>query len=98
MEWLLLPLDGGNDNPRALGSSIPLEKPFWIGSDPVVEMRITSLRVIDADREPLFLSNRPEISMPPLDIADNDLERRRSSQIALPPHSAPFGDRRRQKR
>lgn len=73
IEWLVLPLDGGNDNPRALGSSIPLAKPFWIGTDPVVEIRITSLRVIDADREPLYLSNRPEVSMPPLDIADNDL-------------------------
>lgn len=74
LEWLLLPLDGGDDNPRALGSSIPLEKPFWIGSDPIAEMRITSLRVIDADREPIFLANRPEIVVPPLDVADNDIE------------------------
>lgn len=73
LEWLLLPLDGGADNPRALGSSIPLEKPFWIGSDPIAEMKITSLRVIDADREPVFLKNRPEVVVPPLDVSDQDL-------------------------
>lgn len=73
LEWLLLPLDGGSDNPRALGSSIPLERPFWIGSDSIKEMRITTLRVIDADREPMFLKNRPEIAVPPLDMADMDV-------------------------
>ncbi len=73
LEWLLLPLDGGSDSPRALGSSIPQEKPFWIGSDPVAEVRIASLRVIDADREPMFLKNRPEVVVPPLDVHDRDV-------------------------
>jgi len=39
----------------------------------VAEMRITSLRVIDADREPVFLKNRPEVVVPPLDIDDRDV-------------------------
>lgn len=65
-ELLLLPLDGGIDNPRTLGSIAPLEKPFWLGSDPVVESRINSIRMIDPVREPLFLANRPAVSVPPL--------------------------------
>jgi len=66
IEWLLLPLDGGTENTRAMGSAIPTEKPFWIGNDPITELRIQSLRVIDADRELLNLGNRPEIVVPPL--------------------------------
>lgn len=65
-ELLLLPLDGGMENPRALGSLIPCEKPFWLGAEAVVECRITSLRVVDADREPMFLKNRPAVPVPPL--------------------------------
>jgi hypothetical protein len=65
-ELLLLPLDGGVDHPRTLGSIAPFERPFWLGSDPVVESRMNSIRVIDPDREPLFLANRPAVSVPSL--------------------------------
>lgn len=65
-ELLLLPLDGGVDNPRTLGSMVPLERPFWLGADPIVECRITSLRVVDPDREPLYLKNRPDVPVPTL--------------------------------
>lgn len=65
-ELLLLPLDGGVDHPRALGAMTPAERPFWLGADPIVECRITSLRVVDPDREPLFLKNRPAVSVPSL--------------------------------
>ncbi|PSJ64063.1 PAS domain-containing protein [Pseudaminobacter soli (ex Li et al. 2025)] len=70
-ELLLLPLDGGLENPRALGIVSPCEKPYWLGSDPIVEASIESVRVIDPDREPLFLRNRPSISVPPLVPSDS---------------------------
>lgn len=65
-ELLLLPLDGGIDNPRSLGAVTPAERPFWLGADPVVECRIASIRVVDPDREPMFLKNRPEVPVPSL--------------------------------
>ena len=65
-ELLLLPLDGGVDHPRSLGAVTPVSRPFWLGADPIVECRITSLRVVDPDREPLFLGNRPEVPVPSL--------------------------------
>ncbi|MBX3575355.1 MAG: PAS domain-containing protein [Mesorhizobium sp.] len=65
-ELLLLPLDGGVDHPRSLGAITPAERPYWLGADPVVECRITSLRVVDPEREPLFLANRPAVPVPSL--------------------------------
>lgn len=69
-ELLLLPLDGGREHPRSLGSVTPAEKPFWLGVDPIVENHISSLRVIDPDREPIFLRNRPAVPVPSLEPSD----------------------------
>jgi hypothetical protein len=68
-ELLLLPLDGGRDNPRALGAIVAEEKPYWLGADHIREGLITSLRLIDPERDPVFLKNRPAVSVPPLDPA-----------------------------
>lgn len=65
-ELLVLPLDGGVNNPRALGSLSAMKKPFWLGADPLVRCRIDTLRVVDPDREPLFLANRPAVPAPSL--------------------------------
>lgn len=65
-ELLLLPLDGGLENQRCMGIVSPVEKPFWLGADPLREARIESVRVVDPDREPLFLKNRPAIQVPDL--------------------------------
>jgi hypothetical protein len=65
-ELLLLPLDGGTENPRALGVISPAEKPFWLGTDPINDALIDSVRVVDPDREPMFLKNRPAVTVPPL--------------------------------
>jgi hypothetical protein len=65
-EMLVLPLEGGVDNPRALGSLIAMDKPYWLGADPIVECRIDALRLIDPTREPMFLGNRPAMPVPPL--------------------------------
>jgi hypothetical protein len=71
-ELLALPLDGGADHPRCLGLISAAEKPFWLGADPITDALIDSIRVIDPDREPLFLANRPAISVPSL--APSELE------------------------
>jgi hypothetical protein len=77
-ELLVLPLDGGQQNQRALGSISPMEKPFWLGADPIVQCRIDTLRIVDPDADPVFLRNRPEISVPPLapDVGGNEPGRR----------------------
>ncbi|WP_028032928.1 PAS domain-containing protein [Chelativorans sp. J32] len=65
-ELLLLPLGSDDDHTRVLGTLQPVHKPFWLGADPVCENRLESFRLIDPDREPLLLSNRKTVSVPPL--------------------------------
>ncbi|MBO6539399.1 MAG: PAS domain-containing protein [Rhizobiaceae bacterium] len=65
-EMLILPLDGGQQNMRALGSISAMEKPFWLGADPISQCRIQSLRIIDPTVDSIFLQNRPEVKVPPL--------------------------------
>jgi hypothetical protein len=65
-ELLALPLDGGIENPRCMGVLTPAEKPFWLGADPITDAMIDSVRVVDPDKEPMFLKNRPAIEVPPL--------------------------------
>jgi hypothetical protein len=72
-ELVLLPLDGGVDNPRCLGAATPRERPFWLGADAIVEAQVESVRVIDPDREPMFLGNRPSIAVPALAPAQSAL-------------------------
>ena len=83
-ELVLLPLDGGVENPRCLGAATPCERPFWLGADPIVEAQIDSVRVIDPDREPIFLGNRPAIAVPSLAPAQSALAKARRR----PPRSA----------
>lgn len=63
-EFLLLPLDGGLENPRCLGALSPASRPYWLGAHPVVDARLGSVRLIDPDRDPLFLKNRPAVPLP----------------------------------
>ncbi len=65
-ELLALPLDGGVESPRCLGIMTAAEKPFWLGADPVTDAVIDSIRVVDPDKEPMLLKNRPAIPVPPL--------------------------------
>ena len=65
-ELLALPLDGGAENPRCLGAISAAERPFWLGADPLADALIDSIRVIDPDKEPMFLKNRPAIDVPSL--------------------------------
>jgi hypothetical protein len=65
-ELLLLPLDGGLENPRCLGAVTTSQKPFWLGADPIVDASVDSVRVVDPEREPVFLKNRPAVAVPSL--------------------------------
>jgi hypothetical protein len=66
-ELLLLPLDGGVESPRSLGVISPTDKPFWLGADPVVDAVLESVRVVDPDLEPMYLKNRPPVTVPSLE-------------------------------
>jgi hypothetical protein len=60
-EWLLLPLrHGGGSFNRVLGSCAILERPFWLGSEPVVRQAIVSLRLIWPDETPQFMRRRTD--------------------------------------
>ena len=63
-ELLLLPLRHGNSGfDRVLGSLAPLERAYWIGSEPVTGQSLTSLRLIWPDERPHFMrraSERPQ--------------------------------------
>ena len=60
-ELLALPLDGGVESPRCLGVISAVEKPFWLGADPITDALIDSIRVVDPEKE--LLNNRPAINV-----------------------------------
>ncbi|WP_292533004.1 PAS domain-containing protein, partial [Mesorhizobium sp.] len=65
-ELLALPLDGGVESPRCLGIVSAADRPFWLGADPLADALIDAIRVIDPDKDPMFLKNRPAIDVPSL--------------------------------
>ena len=93
-EAILLPLDGGKDSARLFGAIIPDEKPFWLGADLILGNNITTVKVVDPDKEYLYLNNRPGMQVPPLaPDASNFTERRGVSRNAT--HGdPPAGNRR----
>jgi hypothetical protein len=49
LEMLLLPLtQSGQARTRALGSLVPLVRPYWLGERPVAELELRTLRHIEA--------------------------------------------------
>lgn len=62
-EMVLLPLDAGRDSSRCLGLITACERAYWLGADPIVDSQVQSVRVIDPDRDPLFLKNRPSVAL-----------------------------------
>lgn len=65
-ELLLLPLEGGRESLRCLGVASTVERPFWLGAEPVRENVVGSVRVIDPDLEPLFANGRTAVEVPSL--------------------------------
>ncbi|MFC6488948.1 PAS domain-containing protein [Nitratireductor sp. GCM10026969] len=75
-ELIVLPLEGGQESLRALGTIQPFMKPFWLGADPIVENRIESFRLIDPDREAPLPYDRTALSVPPLQPAGDTVSAR----------------------
>lgn len=84
-ELLLLPLAGAVQERRLLGAMFPMDRPYWLGAYPIVECALKTVRVIDANRSPLLLKNRP-----PLDLAE-----RTPHAAALQPSARPVSGYRR---
>jgi len=63
-ELLMLPLSHSGDTyDRVLGAVSPLERPYWVGSEPIVSQTIVSLRMIWPNERPHFMrraTDRPE--------------------------------------
>jgi hypothetical protein len=71
-ELVLLPLrHGGPAFDRVLGSLAALERPHWLGSEPVLSQTITSLRLIWPQETPQFFRRKTDspVSEPPLPSA-----------------------------
>lgn len=65
-EVILLPLEGGREHLRALGSAVAMERNFWLGADPIESNRIESVRMVDDASEPSITSERSVLDVPPL--------------------------------
>jgi hypothetical protein len=61
-ETTLLPLRHGPAAAfdRILGTIAPLERPYWLGSEPVTHQTVASLRLIWPDEAPSFLRRRSD--------------------------------------
>jgi hypothetical protein len=58
-EFTMLPLrHNGPDYDRILGSCAPFERPYWLGSEPIVRQSLTSLRLLWPDDQPQFMRRR----------------------------------------
>jgi hypothetical protein len=63
-ELLMLPLShSGERYDRVLGSISPLERPYWVGSEPLVRQSVVSLRLVWPNERPHFMrraADKPE--------------------------------------
>ncbi len=69
-ELLLLPLRHNTTRfNRILGSFSMLDRPYWLGAEPIVSQAISSLRLIWPDQQPEFLRRRADrIELDPADM------------------------------
>jgi hypothetical protein len=69
-EMLILPL--WHDGPlydRVLGVLAPMARPYWLGTQPIVRQRITSLRLLWPEEQPRFMMRAPAPAPVPLPAA-----------------------------
>ena len=87
-EMILLPLRHGSGAAfdRILGSVSVLERPYWLGTEPVVKQTVTSLRLIWPDEAPTFLRRRTD--RPPAGGATIHVDRRCQAPAPRTPHRA----------
>lgn len=73
-EMLVLPLrQDGPSFDRVLGGMAAVDRPYWLGMDPILEQRVTSMRLIWPDREPTVVGWRgpqPSVRVPTVVAAD----------------------------
>lgn len=86
-EMLVLPLrQDGPGFDRVLGGMAPMERPYWLGTDPILEQRVTSMRLIWPDQEPRFAAQlqpaRP-VAVPAIAAADATPAALRSRFVVL---------------
>ncbi len=65
-ELIMLPLESGPGDPRGIGTVSATRRPFWLGTDPIVESMAISVRVIDPDRESPSPRSRTAVDVPEL--------------------------------
>lgn len=65
-EAILLPLTGGRESPRALGTIQTEARPFWLGADPIEICRAIGFRAIDPERDDILPAGRANMQVPPL--------------------------------
>ena len=79
-ELLLLPLrHGGPAYDRIIGSCAAIERPYWVGAEPIVHQTILALRLIWPDERPYFMrraSDRALAAPAPLPGLDGNPRRR----------------------
>lgn len=75
METVLLPLrHNGNTNSRILGAMTALDEPYWFGVQPLMEQRITGLRLIWPDDVSMGdVSRELKSSNPPFDASQHGI-------------------------
>jgi hypothetical protein len=93
-EAILLPLEGGKESARLFGAVIPDERLFWLGADIIAENTITTVKVVDPDKEYLYLNNRPGLTVPPLAPNLSDFTERRGLSRNVTDFPPPRGNRR----
>ncbi len=79
-ECIFLPLDGEAASDRIFGAIMPKEKPYWLGADIITDCKVTSVRVINAEREYLSLRNRPSVPVPSMRPSLSDLQHRQADE------------------
>jgi hypothetical protein len=84
-ETILLPLrHNGSNNARILGGLTGLSDPYWLGTQPIVEQRITGLRLIWPDDPANNLANRNVSEIMEADISWADASGATSGTSAVP--------------
>lgn len=76
-EIIILPLEGGSENPRGLGALSPVGKPFWLGADPIVNSVLRTVRLVDPTEETSLLRKRTAMEAPalaPVNLASSEDE------------------------
>jgi hypothetical protein len=74
-DCIFLPLAGDGASERIFGAIFAREKPYWLGADIILNCKVTSVRVIDPDKELQSLAGRPSVPVPSMRPSLSDLQR-----------------------